>query len=212
MPPAPEGAAPLRLGIFGGTFDPPHVGHVAVARDVADALHLDRVLWIPARLPPHKDAAGVTPAAIRLEMAEVAAGEDPRFAVSDLEMLRDGPSYTVDTLRALAEGFPGSQLFLIVGSDQLRTFEHGWREPREILRLATLVLLDRGGEAADEVAPDLPGMERSLHFPVTRVDVSSSEIRSRVAAGQGVDGLVLPWVQLIMEREGLYGCAPRSKG
>jgi len=212
MPQAPEGAATLRLGILGGTFDPPHVGHVAVARDVADALHLDRVLWIPARLPPHKDAAGVTPAAIRLEMAEAAASADPRFEVSDLEMVRDGPSYTVDTLRALADRFPGSEFFLMVGSDQLRTFEHGWREPREILRLATLVLLDRDGEAATEVAPDLPGIQRSLHFPVTRVDVSSSEIRRRAVVGQSVDGLVLPQVQRIMEREGLYRCAPPPIG
>ena len=204
MATAPEGARSLRLGIFGGTFDPPHVGHVAVAGDVADALTLDRVLWIPAGIPPHKDVVGVTAAPLRLEMARAAAQADPRFEASDLELGRAGPSYTVDTLRALRARHPGARLFLIVGADQIRTFEHGWKEPREILRLATLVLLDREGEAAPAVAPDLPGMEKALHVAVTRVDVSSSQVRDRVAAGLSVTELVPEGVRAVVEREGLY--------
>lgn len=195
---------PLRLGIFGGTFDPPHVGHVRVARDVADALALDRVLWIPAGVPPHKDAAGITDGDVRLEMVRAAAQADPRFQVVDLEVRRTGPSYTVDTLRALAADNPGAELNLIVGADQVRTFEHGWKEPLEILRLATLVLMDREGEAAPLVAPDLPGMERAVHVAVTRVDVSSSQVRSQVAAGRSVADLVPAGVHAVMAREGLY--------
>jgi len=201
---APDGADPLRLGLFGGTFDPPHRGHVVVARDVADALTLDRLLWIPTGIPPHKDPGGVAPARVRLAMARAAAQADARFQVIDLELRRPGPSYTVDTLRALSAQHTGARLFLVVGADQIRTFEHGWKEPREVLRLATLVLMDREGDVAPAVAPDLPGMERALHVAVTRVDISSSLVRARVAAGEDVADLVPEEVRAIMEREGLY--------
>jgi nicotinate-nucleotide adenylyltransferase len=205
MAKAPDGARRLRLGLFGGTFDPPHVGHVAVARDVADALILDHVLWIPAGVPPHKDPRGMTPGFLRLEMARAAAAADPRFLVTDLELRRRGPSYTVDTLRAISARRPGDELFLMMGADQIRTFEHGWREPSEILRLATLVLMDRDGEAAPDVAPRLPGMERALHVSVTRVDLSSSDVRRRVAAGEDVGDSVPVGVRAVIQREGLYG-------
>ena len=176
-----------------------------VAQDVADALTLDRVLWIPAGVPPHKDPGGLTPGCIRLEMARAAAQADPRFHVVDIELRRDGPSYTVDTLRALSAQHPDAHLFLLLGADQVRTFEHGWKEPREVLRLATLVLMDREGEAAPAVSPGLPGMERALHVPVTRVDISSTEVRTGVAAGRDVAALVPAGVRAVMEREGLYG-------
>ncbi len=204
MAPAPEGALPLRLGVFGGTFDPPHVGHVAVARDVADALALDRVLWIPAGVPPHKRGHAVSPAGVRLAMVRAAAAEDPRFEASDLETARPGPSYTVDTLRALRARHPAAELFLILGADQLRTFGRGWREPAEILRLATPVLMDREGEMTQDVASDLPGMERALHVPVTRVDVSATRIRAAMAGREDVTALVPPRVLEVVRREGLY--------
>jgi len=205
MAPAPEGAPTLRLGVFGGTFDPPHAGHVRVARDVADALALDRVLWIPARIPPHKQTEAVSPAPVRLEMVRAAAAADPRFEASDVELVREGPSYTVDTLRELRGRHPSAHLFLILGADQLRTLEHGWKEPVEILRLATLALMDREGEAAPEVAPDLPGMERAVHVPVTRVDVSATRIRAALAAGDDVSAWLPPGVLEVIRREGLYG-------
>lgn len=202
-----ERSAPLRLGIFGGTFDPPHIGHVAVARDVADALALDRVLWIPARIPPHKLDEAVSPASLRLEMAAAAAAADPRFQISDVELVRQGPSYTVDTLRTLRLRHPDAALFLILGSDQVRTLEHGWKEPEEVLRLATLALMDREGETAAEVAPPLPGMERAVHVPVTRVDVSSTRIRAAVAAGEDVGEWLPPGVLDVIRREGMYQAA-----
>ena len=205
MAPAPEGALPLRLGVFGGPFDPPHVGHVAVARDVADALALDRVLWIPAGAPPHKRGDAVSPAGVRLAMVRAVAAADPRFEASALETARPGPSYTVDTLRALRDLHPAAELFLILGADQLRTFGRGWREPAEILRLATLGLMDREGEVARGVAPDLPGMGRALHVSVKRVDVSATRIRAAVAGGEDVSGLVPAGVLDVVRREGLYG-------
>lgn len=201
---APEGAHPLRLGIFGGTFDPPHVGHVAVATDVADALELDRVLWITAGQPPHKQGEPLTDADLRLEMTRAAARGDPRFRVSDLEVRRAGPSYTVDTLRALRRDHPDAELYLVLGADQVRTLETGWKEPLEVLRLATLALMDREGEAAPDVAPDLPGMERAVHVPVTRVDVSSTRVREAVAAGGDLSALVPDGVAEVIHREGLY--------
>ncbi|MEJ2206582.1 MAG: nicotinate (nicotinamide) nucleotide adenylyltransferase, partial [Gemmatimonadota bacterium] len=127
--PASEAGSPLRIGLFGGTFDPPHIGHVTVARDVADALDLDMVLWIPAGVPPHKPGEEVSSAELRLEMAEAAADADRRFRVTDMELRREGPSFTVDTLRATRREHPDADLFLIVGADQLKVLDTGWRAP-----------------------------------------------------------------------------------
>jgi nicotinate-nucleotide adenylyltransferase len=176
---------------------------VTVAKDVADALALHRLLWIPAGVPPHK-AGAVAPAPTRLEMTRCAAAADPRFTVSDLEMRREGPSYTVDTLRALSRRHARAYLFVVVGADQVETLASGWKDPGEILRLATLVVMDRGGRSARALAPALPGMERAIHVPVTRVDVSSTEVRALVAGGADVSELVPPGVAAIIEREGLY--------
>jgi len=208
---APDGARPLRLGVFGGTFDPPHVGHVAVARDVADALELDRVLWIPARIPPHKQDVAISPGAARLDMVRVACASDPRFEACGLELEREGPSFTVDTLRELAARNPGAELYLILGADQVRMFERGWKEPEEILRLATLALMDREGETAQGVGSALSGVERAVHVPVTRVDVSATRIRAALAAGKDVAALVPAGVLEVATREGLYGRAARRR-
>jgi nicotinate-nucleotide adenylyltransferase len=200
----PEEDSGPRLGIFGGTFDPPHVGHVAVAEDVVRHLRLDRLIWIPAGDPPHKPERPVTPAGLRLEMTRAAVAGHPRFEVSEIEVRRPGPSYTVDTVRALHATHPSARLFLVLGADQVRTLDTGWREPATILELATLALMDRAGEDALEVGPDLPGMERAIHVPVRRVDVSSTEVRARVAEGKDISALVSPGVLAVMERERLY--------
>jgi len=200
----PDPRRPLRIGLFGGTFDPPHGGHVTVARDVADVLRLDHVLWIPAGAPPHKADAPVSQASLRLEMVRAAAAADPRFQVSDLELRREGPSFTVDTLREVRRRHPDAELFLIVGADQLKVFDTGWKDPEEILRLATLTVMDRDGEDAAATAPDMPGMEHLVHVPVTRVDVSSSEVRRRVATGEPISEMIPEAVADIVRREGLY--------
>ncbi len=204
MSQAPDGAEPHRLGVFGGTFDPPHVGHVRVATDVADGLRLHRLLWIPAGIPPHKEYSSLSSADVRLEMTCAAADADLRFVVSDVEVRRGGPSFTVDTLRSLAVDHPEAHLFLVLGADQVRTFETRWKDPAEILKLATLAIMDRDGEDARSVTPHLPGMERSIHVPVTRVDVSSTRIRELAAHGSDISGLVPEDVAGIIRREGLY--------
>jgi nicotinate-nucleotide adenylyltransferase len=177
------------------------VGHVTVARDVADALDLDRVLWIPAGDPPHKRGS-ITPAATRLEMVRSAAATDPRFEVSTLELDRPGPSYTIDTLRALRRTLPDADLFLIVGTDQFASFAT-WREPTAVAELARLAVMDRGGERASEARPGVP-VRDSVFVPVQRVDVSSTDVRARRRAGEDLRDCVPEGVRAIIERERLY--------
>jgi nicotinate-nucleotide adenylyltransferase len=187
-----------RVGIFGGTFDPPHIGHLIVAQDAWAALRLDRVVFIPAAVPPHKSELPITPAEVRLEMLRAAVAGDPRFEVSDLELRRTGPSYTVDTLRALHEAEPDATLYFLLGVDQFREF-HSWREPEEVARLARLVVLSRGGESVE-----VGGVPPHRRLEVTRVDLSATAIRARVAAGEPIRYLVPAAVEAVIEREGLY--------
>lgn len=192
-------AGPRRVGIFGGTFDPPHHGHASAARDVAGALDLDEVLWVPVGEPPHKPDAGLTPAPLRLAMVEAMAALDPCFRVADLEMKRSGPSYTVDTLRELrAEAGRGdADFFLIMGIDQYRVLD-SWRAPEELPVLAQLAVMDRGGESV------LSPPDRVMSVQVRRIDISSTDVRARVRDGRDISDLVPPAVARIIEAEGLY--------
>lgn len=188
----------MRIGVYGGTFDPPHLGHLIVASDVCEALGLDRVLWIPSAEPPHKRGSVRASAEQRLAMVRAAVGGDPRFEVDDLELRREGASYSVDTLRELSRREPGCHLHFIVGVDQLREFP-GWREPDEIARLATLVAVSRGGE---QVEAGFPHDVRRVR--VTRIDLSATDVRARLRAGRSVRYLVPEAVREIIERENLY--------
>lgn len=191
---------PRRLGIFGGTFDPPHIGHMIVAQDVLEALDLDRMLFIPAATPPHKTPGAQVEGALRLEMTESALGGDPRFAVSDLEFQREGPSWSVDTLRKLREEFPDTELFFVIGADQLAGFAQ-WKEPAEVARLARLVVMGRAGEGPLE-AP-VEGVEHDF-VAVTRIDISSSAIREKISRGGSARHLVPEPVRRIIEAHKLY--------
>ena len=188
-----------RVGVFGGTFDPPHVGHSLVAAEVAVAVALDGVLWVPARIPPHKQGRRITPPAVRRRMVEAAIGDDPRFALCDLELEREGVSYTVDTLRSLRASHPGWSLFLILGPDLLAGFA-SWKEREAIGELAELVAILRAEAAPLRTAE--PAGARIVR--VTPVDISSSRIRSRVARGKAVSDMVVPGVLSIIESERLY--------
>jgi len=174
-----------------------------VAADVADALALDRVLWIPAAEPPHKPRGSVTAAEIRLAMVRVAAASDPRFQVETLELERAGPSYTVDTVSELRRRLPDAELFLIVGADQLRVFD-SWRDPGGIVEQARLAIFDRGGESVQSATRALPAGAQPVLVPVRRVDVSSTDVRARVRAGLDAGSLVPEGVRAIIERERLY--------
>ena len=201
--PKGSGVVPLRLGLFGGTFDPPHNGHVAVAKDVADALNLNRLLWIPAGEPPHKAQQDVTPASLRLEMVLAATAEDARFEVSDVETAREGPSYTVDTLGEVRRKFPHATLYFIVGADEYDALAT-WRAPEQVLELTRLAVMDRGEARAADNMPDVAGADAAEFVAVERIDISSTRVRAHIAAGLDVADLVPPGVATIIERAGLY--------
>jgi nicotinate-nucleotide adenylyltransferase len=173
-----------RIGVFGGTFDPPHLGHLTLAEWAREALSLDRVIFVPAAVPPHKRRRRLTAAADRVAMTRLAVRGHPAFTVSTLEVRRTGPSYTVDTLRALARVHPRAEFWLLMGEDSLREF-HTWHAPREILALASLAVAGRPGVRSPAPAPRAPrGRVTWLRNP--RLEISSSAIRRRVRAGRSV--------------------------
>jgi nicotinate-nucleotide adenylyltransferase len=188
----------VRLGVFGGTFDPPHLGHLVAASQVAEELQLQRLLWVPAALHPFKRGRVAAEAGLRLEMTRAAVAGDPRFAVDALELERSGPSYTADTLAQLQAREPGAELYLLTGADNLREL-HLWHRVDEVLRLARLVVLTRAGEGAPRA-----GGPAAREVVVPRLDLSSTEIRRRVAAGECIRYLVPEAVRAVIEREGLY--------
>jgi nicotinate-nucleotide adenylyltransferase len=201
----------VRVGVFGGTFDPPHVGHLLVAADAVEKLSLDRLVLIPAGTQPLKVGAIAVGAESRLAMTRLLVGDDPRFEVDPIEIERGGLSFMVDTLGALTARWHGAELFLLVGADVLGSFDR-WRDPARVRELATLVVLTRAGaDAADaaEVAQS-GGTDHALiggpplRLPTRRVDVSSTEIRARVRAGLSIRGFVPESVADFIESAGLY--------
>jgi nicotinate-nucleotide adenylyltransferase len=182
----------VRLGILGGTFNPPHIGHLICAQEAHRELRLDRVLMIPARIPPHKPVEHEPGAEHRLELCRRAAAGDDRFEVSTLELSREGPSYTVDTLHELTANDPQAELFLIVGGDIAAGLPR-WREPERVLELATVAVAKRRGTArssVDTALESLPGGERAQFFSMPRIGVSSTLVRRRVRSGQPIRYLV----------------------
>jgi nicotinate-nucleotide adenylyltransferase len=188
----------VRIGILGGTFDPPHLGHLVMASEACEALGLQRVLWIPSAEHPFKRGQVRTPAELRLRLVRAAIQDDPRFEACDLELRRSGPSYTVDTLRALVALHPDAELYLLVGADVVREMPE-WREPNEVVKLARVAAITRAGDGVPEGLP-IP----AVPVPVTRLDVSATEVRRRMAAGQTIRYLVPEPVRLLVEELGLY--------
>jgi nicotinate-nucleotide adenylyltransferase len=202
----------VRLGILGGTFNPPHLGHLVCAQEAHAQLGLDRVVLMPVREPPHKHLAPGDPdAEQRLELCRLAIGDDERLAVSRVELDRPGRSYTVDTLRALhAESDdPQQELTFIVGGDMARGLPT-WREPEQLLALATLAVAERAGAARDDILGELRSLtdgartDRVRFFDMPRIDISSSLVRERVAAGRPIRYLVPDAVRARIAEWGLY--------
>jgi len=198
---------PRRLGILGGTFNPPHLAHLLCAQEAYDQLGLERVLFIPVAVPPHKEAEGDPGADVRVELCRRAIGDDDRLAVDDLEVRRGGASYTVDTLRSLHATYPGDDLTFIVGGDMAFSLPT-WRAPEEVVGLARLAVAEReGARRADilERLATIPGaVDRVDFFDLPRMDVSSSLVRRRVAAGRPIRYLVADAVAEYIARHGLY--------
>jgi nicotinate-nucleotide adenylyltransferase len=195
-----------RLGILGGTFNPPHLGHLICAQAAHEQLSLDRVVLMPVSVPPHKEAPEDPGAEHRLEMCHLAVAKDERFAVSRLEVDRPGPSYTADTLRAIHESAPGDDLTFIVGGDMAHSLPT-WRDPEAVLELATIAVAERSGTRRadiEERLAGLPGAGRTRFFAMPRIDISSSDIRHRVRDGRPIRYLVPDEVVRYIGAEGLY--------
>jgi nicotinate-nucleotide adenylyltransferase len=195
----------MKLGVMGGTFDPIHLGHVAMAEAGVECAGLDLVLLIPASVPPHR-AAATAPADDRLAMVRLAADGHPHLEASDIELRRPGPSYTVDTLRALARERPGVELHLLLGWDAAREIG-AWYAPDEVLRLARPVVVSRPGYPVP-TGRDLAkaGIEpsRAVLCDVRTPDVDSTDVRRLVEGGSSLAGLVDPAVEAYLKRRHLY--------
>ena len=224
--PQRESARPTgdpRIGIFGGSFNPIHLGHLLLAETARETLALDRVVFIPTHLPPHKSSAGLLPGAARLELIQAAIQGHPAFVASDIELQRRGASYSIDTVRALRQQLPRAKLFLLVGQDMLSV---KWKDWNELTRLCTVVAAARPGSRAlgsarhflatpRRGAPGSVSRER-LRFKVKtldmpQVDIASSDIRKRLQAGRSIRYLVPPVVHRLIRQRGFYG-SPKEGG
>ena len=203
---------PRSIGLLGGTFDPIHIGHLAVAEEAREALALERVLFVPAGMPPHKPDRLITAPAHRLAMVELAIAGNPAFEVSRIELERTGPSYTVDTLEALAAGRSGSagdraDLVLIMSVEQFRDLL-SWRRPERILDLARLAVTPRDGYPDANrlfIAEHFPGREdRAVFLEGPRLRLSASELRDRAARGRSLRYLVPDAVAAYIGDHALY--------
>ena len=202
-----------RVGLLGGTFNPPHLAHLVCAQEALISLQLDRVLLVPTRIPPHKALVGDPGVGHRVAMCHAAVTADPRLGVSLVDVRRDGPSFTVDTLRTLHADGPEHELIFIVGGDMAHSLP-SWREPEAVLELATLAVAEREGRRRADIAQRLAGLrgasERIRFFDMPRLDISSSLLRGRAGAGLPVRYLVPDAVATYIEREGLYGPHPTT--
>jgi nicotinate-nucleotide adenylyltransferase len=191
--------------LLGGTFDPFHFGHMAAADAAMDCAELDRVIFIPAAQPPHRPPAVASPEQ-RLEMCRLGIQGEPRFDISDMELMREGPSYTADTLKEMRRGHPEDELFLILGWDAAQLFST-WHAPEKVRELATMVVVARpGGGAPREEDLQGVGLDKAkvILCLTTTPDVSASEIREAVAGGEPITGKVPKAVERYIASHRLY--------
>jgi nicotinate-nucleotide adenylyltransferase len=196
----------VRLGILGGAFNPPHIGHLVCAQEALLQLELDKVVFVPVGEAPHRAIVDDAGAEARLELVELAIAGDDRFESSRIELDRDGPSYTSDTLRQMRSAAPEDELFLLLGGDQAAALA-SWHEPEEVLSLATVAVVERVSWTRHAIGiklARLKGSERVRYLDMPLMQVSSSAIRRRVAAGRPIRYLVPDAVAGYIEANGLY--------
>ncbi|MCS7178077.1 MAG: nicotinate-nucleotide adenylyltransferase [Anaerolineae bacterium] len=201
-----KGGESLRFGILGGTFDPPHYGHLALAETARVQLGLAQVLFVPAGDPPHKPGGPITPAVHRAAMVEAAIADNPAFVLSRVDLDRPGPHYTVEMLALLKRQLDGAQFYFLMGSDSLVEFPT-WRDPGGILRQATLGVMERPGWPVDlhALEQQVPGLRaRVVWLDAPRLDLSASDLRRRVREGLPVRYLVPPAVETYIREHRLY--------
>jgi nicotinate-nucleotide adenylyltransferase len=195
----------MRLGVFGGTFDPIHLGHLILAEGCREACALDEVWFVVAGSPPHKPPGGRTPVADRLEMARIAVAGHPAFSVSEVEANTPGPHYTVQTLEAIRLERPDDDLFFLIGGDSLVDLP-GWRQPGRIAELATIVAVNRPGiEPPQTPAGLVPEARPVLHVAVPPIGIASSDLRRRLNAGTSVRYQIPRGVEAYIHAHRLYG-------
>lgn len=197
---------PPRIGVFGGTFDPVHIGHLIIATELRHALRLDRLLFVPTGQPPHKADQAVTADADRLAMLELAIAGDPAFEISTLDLERAGPSYTADLLRLLSDQLPDASLMFLMGEDSLRDLPN-WHQPEAILALAELGIATRPEIDLDlaDIYERLPSARGRVQIvPTTLIDISSSDLRRRVQDGRPIRYLVPAAVESYVMSNRLY--------
>lgn len=196
----------MRIGVLGGTFDPPHYGHLALAETARVQLRLAQVLFVPAGEPPHKPERPITPAHHRAAMVQAAIADNPAFSLSRVDLDRPGPHYTVEMLALLRRQDPEGEWFFLMGGDSLAEFL-AWRDPAGIVREARLAVMARSGWEADLEALEraVPGIqERLVWLDVPRLDISASDLRRRVRQGLPLRYLVPPAVEDYIRRHHLY--------
>ncbi len=187
----------MKIGIFGGTFNPVHIGHLILAEEAREKLGLDRVVFVPARVPPHKDSRDIAPAADRLRMVRLAIKGNKFFSVSSMEILRRGPSYTIDTAKAFKKQFPRDELYFITGSDVLNYLE-AWKDLRALLSLVRFVVATRPGYALEKIPTYISTVA------IRAVDVSGFEVRQCIKQGTSFRYLVPEAVFAYMKKRKLY--------
>jgi nicotinate-nucleotide adenylyltransferase len=190
-----------KIGIFGGTFNPPHVAHLVAAESVCDYLKLDKMLFVPAAIPPHKLNEEIIPAELRLQMVRLAIRDNSMFEVCDIELRRGGPSYSIDTVVELKRKFPGDDFFFIIGMDLLNDL-CSWKNPDKILDECSVVVINRPGFALASFDKDL--LRRVELVNVPNIDISSSDIRRRVRSGKSIKFLVSPAVEEYIYANSIY--------
>jgi nicotinate-nucleotide adenylyltransferase len=199
--------AALRLGIFGGTFDPPHVGHLVLAAESLHQLKLDRVLWVLTPDPPHKKNLCITTLETRLEMLQACLQDAPEFYLSRVDIERPAPHYALDTMRLLAEEYPGADLVYLMGSDSLHELP-AWHKPLEFIRQCKSIgVMHRPGDLTrlDEVESQLPGVSLKVRWVLAPLlEIASSDIRQRAAGGRPFRFFLPPPVYELIQKHHLY--------
>ncbi len=193
----------MKIGIFGGTFNPPHIGHLIVAEYIREEAKLDKVIFIPCSTPPHKQdknyLSRIASPEHRFEMVKIAIKGNPYFEVSDIEIKRGGISYTIDTINQLIEKFKNDEFYLLIGADQFKEF-HTWRSPYEIVKKVKLIVFNR----PNYIIPDTEFSKFAEFITVPNIEISASSIRKRIKDGKSIKYLVPDEVEKYIYANGLY--------
>lgn len=196
-----------RIGVFGGTFDPPHVGHLILAAEAQDQLRLDRLLWVLTPDPPHKQDWSISPLAIRLQLLLAAIGDNPSFELCRVDIDRPGPHYAVDTVKILQEQFPSAEIYYLIGGDSLHDLPT-WYQPQQLIKLVHgLGVMRRPGDQVDlrELEDKIPGLTAKIYFiEAPLLEISARQIRQRIAEGRAYRYYVPPAVYRLIDEYKIY--------